>query len=217
MVRQVQVTSEIGLTFASALRSVLRQDPDVILVGEIRDQETAKIAVQAALTGHLVLSTLHTNDAVGAIARLRDLDVPAFAVVNALLCSLAQRLAKRVCEQCAVADPGDARLLASMGLSAKDAGGFRIGTGCAACANSGVRGRLGVFEIMRMSHRLQGLTEALASPAQLRAAAIHEGMRSMWHDGLDKARLGQIAARELLKLRTSFDEAEAADPIRDAA
>jgi type IV pilus assembly protein PilB len=217
MVRQVQVTSEIGLTFASALRSVLRQDPDVILVGEIRDQETAKIAVQAALTGHLVLSTLHTNDAVGAIARLRDLDVPAFAVVNALLCSLAQRLAKRVCEQCAVADPGDARLLASMGLSVKDATGFRIGTGCAACANSGVRGRLGVFEIMRMSHRLQGLTEALASPAQLRAAAIHEGMRSMWHDGLDKARLGHIAARELLKLRTSFDEAEAADPIRDAA
>ncbi len=205
MIRQIQVNSEIGLTFASALRSVLRQDPDIVLVGEIRDQETAKIAVQAALTGHLVFSTLHTNDAVGSVARLRDFDVPGFAINNALLCAIAQRLVRRVCEQCAMPFSPTADEIKLLGLP-EGSKGFRVGAGCAACVNTGVRGRLGVYEMMRMTSRVRRLIESNATSSEIRAAAGQEGMRSIWDDGVEKARDGMIPVGELLKLRATFEE-----------
>jgi type IV pilus assembly protein PilB len=218
MVRQVQANPEIGMTFASALRAILRQDPDTILVGEIRDEETAKIAVQASLTGHLVLSTLHTNDAVGAVARLRDFGVPPFAVNSALLCVLAQRLVRRVCEGCAAPDPADPR---SAGLSERERaepGRFVRGRGCPRCMNTGYKGRVGVFEMFRSTPRTQRLIESEAPAAALREAAIAEGMRLMWHDGLDKARLGQTTLDEVSRLRTvELDDEQEPTAARRAA
>jgi len=201
LVRQVQVNAEIGLTFASALRSFLRQDPDVILVGEIRDEETARIATQAALTGHLVFSTLHTNDAVGAVSRLRDLSVPAFAINNALLCAIAQRLVRRVCEGCVQPHDADATLLREMGIRPDMGAKFVRGSGCPRCLNTGYRGRVGVYEMLRVTTRVRDLIDANASVSDIRRTATDEGMRLMWHDGLEKASLGLTTLDELAKLR----------------
>ncbi len=176
LVRQVQVNTEIGMTFAGALRSILRQDPDVILVGEIRDEETARIAVQAALTGHLVLSTLHTNDATGAVARLLDFKCPGFAINASLLCVIAQRLVKRVCADCARPYTPDAALVRRF-MGDDPAATFRRGVGCAACMNVGFRGRLGVYEMLRMTPTMQLAVERGASPAVLRQTALQQGMR----------------------------------------
>lgn len=205
MVRQMQVNHEIGLTFPTALRAVLRQDPDVILVGEVRDQETAKIAVQAALTGHLMLSTLHTNDAVGAIARLRDFEVPYFAINAALLGVLAQRLVRKVCVACAVdEDPELVRI--TLGETASGST-FRRGRGCAQCGQSGTRGRIGVFELMRMSAEVQRVIEAHGTRQEIHHAAVAAGMRSLVIDGAEKARSGLVPLSELSKLRAVFDDA----------
>ncbi len=216
LVRQVQVNPEVGLTFASALRSFLRQDPDVILVGEIRDAETARIAVQASLTGHLVFSTLHTNDAVGAIPRLRDFELPLFAINAALLCTIAQRLVRRACEQCAVPERAGTAPPGGLGLSVDDMPGFVCGTGCASCRSTGYRGRLGVYEMLRMTPRVQQLVETMATAAEIRAAAESEGMRPMWRDGLEKARRRLTTVWELGKLRPIFEEEKRAS-LRSAA
>lgn len=205
MIRQVQVNPEVGLTFASALRSILRQDPDVVLVGEIRDAETAKIAAQAALTGHLVFSTLHTNDAPGAIPRLKDLGVPTFAINNAILCVIAQRLARRVCDGCAVGEDPNA-VAALPGASAFDPAGFRRGIGCSKCNNTGCRGRMGVYEMLRLTRQVQRLIELDAGMGELRETAAREGMRPLWVDGLLKASAGRISVNELLKLKTTLEE-----------
>ncbi len=205
-IRQVQANAEVGLTFATALRSVLRQDPDVVLVGEIRDEETAKIAVQAALTGHLVLSTLHTNDAVGALSRLKDFGVPMFAVNSALLCVIAQRLVRKTCEQCCKPET-DARLLAAVPAEFRS-GTFRKGVGCGACRNTGYKGRMGVFEMFRMTPRVMKLIERNAPITEIQAAAIEDGMRLMWHDGLAKAAKGLTSLSEVMKLHSTGAEAE---------
>jgi type IV pilus assembly protein PilB len=199
MARQVQVNTEIGMTFASALRAILRQDPDIVLVGEIRDQETAKIAVQAALTGHLVLSTLHTNDASGAVTRLKDLGCPAFAINAALLGVLAQRLAKKVCDGCAAPYAPSPALLRHFGLP-ETTTGFSRGGGCAKCRKTGFRGRMGVMELLGMTAALQRLIEQEASAARIRQQALDDGMRPMWLDGLDKARLGLTTVEELARI-----------------
>ncbi|MBY0261131.1 MAG: GspE/PulE family protein, partial [Phycisphaerales bacterium] len=158
MIRQVQANPEIGMTFAGALRSMLRQDPDVVFVGEIRDEETARISVQAALTGHLVLSSLHTNDAAGAIPRLRDLGCPPFAVNAALLCVLAQRLVRRVCPDCAAPDHPEPLLLEKFGLAAGE-GTLVRGKGCAKCGSTGYRGRLGVYEMLSVTPAIRRAVE----------------------------------------------------------
>jgi type IV pilus assembly protein PilB len=202
LIRQVQVNPEIGLDFAAALRSFLRQDPDVMLVGEIRDAETARIAVQAALTGHLVFSTVHTNDAPGAVARLRDLGVPGFAINNALLCAIAQRLVRRICEGCVGPDEVTESKRVMMGLKPAQTQGLVRGYGCARCLNCGYRGRLGVFEMMRVTPGLQELIERDASSTQIRELAHAEGMKDMWEDGLRKAQQGMTTLDELLKLRS---------------
>lgn len=198
LVRQVQVNPEIGLTFASTLRSVLRQDPDVVLIGEIRDEETAGIALQASLTGHLVLSTLHTNDAAGAIARLTDFGLPPFVINSAVSGILAQRLVRRVCEHCAIEDEPSPRLAAQFHLS--DSRGLRRGRGCARCLQSGYHGRVGLYELFRFSLRLQEAIVGGASTEEIRRVAVGDGARLMWQDGLDKARLGITTLEEIARM-----------------
>jgi type IV pilus assembly protein PilB len=200
MVRHVQVHAEIGLTFASALRSILRQDPDVILVGEIRDEETARIALQAALTGHLVLSTVHTNDAPSTIARLVDFGCPVFAVNTALLCVLAQRLVRRVCPHCVAAYEPSALLMKRFAV---EGGQFRHGAGCPRCSNSGYRGRVAAYELLVMSTAIQEAIESKASSAALRRLALRHGMKPMWADALDKARLGITTLEEITEIAAS--------------
>ncbi len=173
-VRQVQVQSEIGLTFAAALRSILRQDPDVVLVGEIRDNETATIALQAALTGHLVLSTLHTNDAAGAVSRLRDYGLPPFVINSAVLGVMAQRLVRRVCPHCVTAEELSDLQRRRFRLE-EDATGFVHGKGCARCGQTGYRGRVGLYELMRFNGAMQQLVEQGGSIDRIREAAVEPG------------------------------------------
>lgn len=203
-VRQVQANAEIGMTFANALRSILRQDPDVVLVGEIRDQETAMIALQAALTGHMVLSTLHTNDASGAIARLKDLGVPSFVVNSAVLGVIAQRLVRRVCADCARPAKQDARMLGRFGVRADD-GQWVEGKGCARCGGSGFRGRVGVYEMLTLDSSVCAAIERGASTQELARVGEANGMRPMWMDGLEKARRGLTTLDEVSKAVASVD------------
>jgi type IV pilus assembly protein PilB len=216
LVRQIQVNAEIGLTFATALRSILRQDPDVVLVGEIRDEETAKIAVQSALTGHLVFSTLHTNDAISSITRLRDFGLPGFAINSALLCVIAQRLVRKVCPSCAVPDTPDADRLRRLGLDFSKAGSLRRGAGCGECRSTGYAGRLGVYEMLRVVPSIRRLIEQNAAASVIADQARREGMTSMLEDGIDKALEGLTSVEEITSLLVS-DAPEAAANARAAA
>lgn len=194
---QVQILEKAGLGFAEALRSILRQDPDVILVGEIRDAETASIAVQAAQTGHLVFSTLHTNDAAGAITRLVDLGVPRFLVGSAVLGILAQRLVRRVCPVCSVRGaPTDLEreLLADFGPLPES---VAIAKGCPECEGTGYRGRIGIFEILPMDDGLREAVAGGASDGDIRRMAA---MRPLVHDGLEKAASGATTLEEVLRV-----------------
>jgi type IV pilus assembly protein PilB len=199
LIRQVQVNTEIGMTFAGALRSILRQDPDVVFVGEIRDEETARIAIQAALTGHLVLSSLHTNDAAGAVPRLRDFGCAPFAINGALLGVVAQRLVRKVCVDCSKPCEPDKLLLARFHADNTD-GTYVKGAGCPRCAGTGYKGRLGVYELLRLTPRLQQMIDRNATTNEIRSTAVHEGMRLMWHDGLAKARVGLTTLSEVVRV-----------------
>jgi general secretion pathway protein E len=213
-VTQIQVHSEIGYTFARALRSILRHDPDIIMVGEIRDRETAEIAVQSALTGHMVFSTLHTNDAVGAFTRLVDMGVEPFLVASALRGVIAQRLVRRVCDRCARPQPEDplhdaiVREVEARHATrgAADAAGhgparWRAAQGCAACNRTGYRGRLGIYELIAVTPALQAAITANASTEQLqKVVAAAPGYRTLRDDGLDKARLGLTTIDEVLRV-----------------
>ncbi len=207
LVRQVQVNTDIGLSFASALRSILRQDPDVVLVGEIRDDETARIGVQAALTGHLVFSTLHTNDSVSSITRLKDFGVQNFAINSSLLCVIAQRLVRRVCEHCARPDQPELSLLRRVGIDPSALGSLKRGAGCASCRSTGYRGRLGVYEMFRVLPSIRTLIEENATTSALLAQARLEGMRTMVEDGVLKAVRGQTTIEEVAGLVASHDAA----------
>ena len=155
MVNQIQVHESIGLTFGRTLRSILRQDPDIIMVGEIRDEETARVAVQAALTGHGVLATLHTNDAPGAIARLVDMGVESYLISAALNGVVAQRLARMICSSCSTKYYPSERVLADAGLGSMVGRAFRKGAGCAACHDTGFQGRLGIYELMEITPEIR--------------------------------------------------------------
>jgi type IV pilus assembly protein PilB len=211
MIRQVQANAAIGLDFSSALRSMLRQDPDVILVGEIRDGETAKIATQAALTGHLVFSTLHTNDAVGAIPRLREFGVPAFAINNALLGVMAQRLVRRICSECCIEDSPNDFELKAIGIDPTSDEKFMTGKGCAKCMSTGYKGRIGVYELFTATAEARDLIETNASFKELALAARRGGMRTMLECGIENARLGVTTIEEVSKLHATVvdtDESE---------
>jgi type IV pilus assembly protein PilB len=207
-VNQTQINEKIKLTFASALRSILRQDPDVILVGEIRDAETAKIAMQASQTGHLVLSTLHTDDAPSVITRLMDIGTEPYVIAGALIGVVAQRLVRRLCPQCRRQYTPPAETLRALNITEHDAGTipFYKAVGCDQCNHTGYRGRIGIYEVMRVSDKLRRLVAARASEDQIREAAISGGMITLGEDGLSKVKQGITTAEELLRVVTEVRE-----------
>lgn len=197
--RQTQVDHDIGLTFAKGLRGLFRQNPDVIMVGEIRDRETAQIAVEAALTGHLVLTTIHTNDAIGALARLMNMGIEAFLVGSALIGVIAQRLVRKVCQVCASEFRPPATLLRDLGINEQDAV-FKRGGKCPECAFSGYRGRTGIFEVIEMTKELETMVIAGESLDAIEEKALSSGMRSLRENGLAFARAGITTLEEVVRL-----------------
>ena len=200
-VNQVQVMEEVGLTFASALRSFLRQDPDIILVGEVRDLETAEIAVKAALTGHLVLATLHTNDSASTLTRMVNMGVDGFLVASAVNVIMSQRLVRRLCPVCKTPDDIDEPALKDMGMTSDEIASAKIfqAYGCDECNQTGYRGRTGLYEVLTVSSRIQELILAGANELELRRAAIEEGMITMRKSGLMKMAAGITTAQEVLR------------------
>ncbi len=202
-VNQIQVNPKAGLTFASALRSILRADPDIVLIGEIRDKETATIAIEAALTGHLVLSSLHTNDAASAITRLTEMDVETFLVASAIDCVIAQRLARKLCERCKEAYKPEQNELLEAGYPEwlwPEITELHRAAGCAACSNTGYRGRIGLYEVMPMSEEIERLTVERGSAEQIRTIALQQGMISLRDDGLEKTRMGITSIEEVARV-----------------
>lgn len=198
-ITQVAVNTRVGLTFASGLRTILRSDPDVVMIGEVRDPDTAEIAVRAALTGHLVLSSIHTNDAPSALTRLNDMGVPPYITSSALLGVVAQRLVRTLCPDCKVpVDVPEDRLLAA-GFTPDEIGTVNLHgpVGCDRCNTTGYLGRVGVFEVMRMSSALQALFLRNAPAEQLREVALSEGMRPLRRDALEKAAVGITSLEEI--------------------
>jgi type IV pilus assembly protein PilB len=185
-IRQVQVNEKSGMTFATGLRSMMRADPDIVMVGEIRDADSAHIAVEAALTGHLVLSTLHTNDAPSAVSRLTDMGIEPFLVASAIDCVVAQRLARKLCDHCK--QP-----------SAEMAGAFEP-VGCVRCGNTGYRGRVGLFEVMKITPEMHHLIVERASVERMSELAIEQGMRRLRDDGMDKVRAGVTSMAEVARV-----------------
>ena len=200
-INQVQMRENIGLSFAAALRSFLRQDPDVILVGEIRDFETAEIAVKAALTGHLVLSTLHTNDAPSTVNRLLNMGIEPFLVASAVNVIAAQRLVRRVCTNCSEKQPTAAPALEEIGFTAEDAGTIvpLKGAGCEMCNDTGYKGRIALYEVMEVTNDLREMILVGASTLELRRSAIEHGMLTLRGSGLRKIAAGQTSIEEVLK------------------
>ncbi|MEZ4377313.1 MAG: ATPase, T2SS/T4P/T4SS family, partial [Gemmatimonadales bacterium] len=200
-INQVQVRSEIGLTFASALRAFLRQDPNIIMIGEIRDLETGGIAIKAALTGHLVLSTLHTNDAPSTIIRMIDMGIEAFNVASAVNLVVAQRLVRRICSNCKAPvsyTDEELHVLTEDVASLKGVQFYR-GTGCDQCGGTGYRGRAGLYEVMAMSPALRRMVLTGASTAELREKAVEEGMLTLRMDGIKKLERGVTTLTEIVK------------------
>jgi type IV pilus assembly protein PilB len=185
-IRQVQVNEKTGMTFATGLRSMMRADPDVLMVGEIRDADSAHIAVEAALTGHLVLSTLHTNDAPSAVSRLTDMGIEPFLVASAVDCVVAQRLARKLCEHCKQPSP--------------DTPGTFEPQGCVRCGNTGYKGRIGLFEVMRITPEMHHLVVERASVERMTQLAVEQGMRRLREDGMDKVRAGITSAAEVARV-----------------
>ena len=204
-VNQVQINPRAGLTFANALRSILRSDPDVVMVGEIRDSETAKISIEAALTGHLVLSTLHTNDAPSTISRLNEMGVEPFLTGAAVSAVLAQRLARKLCAHCCeLYSPSVEELLKARVspeiAAANDGVTFYRKVGCPRCNQTGYRGRIGIYQLLTMTEELETLAVSKASRDDLERAALRSGMRSLWDDGLAKVASGLTSIEELTRV-----------------
>lgn len=203
-VGQVQVREKIGLTFAAALRSILRQDPDIIMIGETRDAETAQIAIQSALTGHLVLSTLHTNSAPATITRLLDMGVEPYLIASSIHLAIAQRLVRKLCSACKKPTQPDQKLIASIGLNSEEAQKiqFFAPVGCEICSSSGYKGRIAIFELMAMTPEIAQLTIARADTIRLRKQAIADGMTLLVTDGLRKIKQGLTTIEEVLSVAT---------------
>jgi len=196
-VHQAQINPKAGFTFAGALRALLRQDPDIVMVGEIRDGETGQIAVQAALTGHLVLSTLHTNDAPSAVTRLENLGVEPFLVAASLRGVLAQRLVRRICQQCRTEFEPDAAQRSALGRYGADATKLYKGAGCRKCRDTGLSGRVGLYELFVPNDEMLDAISARAEPAAIRALLEKQGFESLWDDGMQKVLLGWTNTEEV--------------------
>ena len=201
-ISQIQVRSAIGLTFANGLRSIVRQDPDIIMVGEIRDHETAEIAIHAALTGHLVFSTLHTNDAPGAVTRLLDMGVEPYLVASSLIGAVAQRLVRRTCTNCGAPDHPNPEALEAVGLSLDDPKAvYRRGMGCDKCQNTGFKGRVGLYELFKIDEPIRRMTVDRASSNQMKEYAVREhGMRTLLGDGRIAVQAGKTTPEEVLRV-----------------
>jgi len=202
----VQMHEEIGLNFAAALRAFLRQDPDIILVGEIRDFETAEIAIKSALTGHLVLSTVHTNDAPSTINRLLNMGVEPFLVTSSVNLIIAQRLARKICMECREIDEVLPSALIDMGMSEEDAHGVTVyhGRGCPNCSETGYRGRIALYEVMTLSEELKEMIIGGASVAEIKRAARLGGMKTLRESGIEKIKQGITTVEEILRV-TAWD------------
>lgn len=207
-INQVEVRHEIGLDFARVIRAMLRQAPNVILVGEMRDLETAQMGIQASLTGHLVFSTLHTNDAPGAVTRLIDMGVAAYLVSSSVVAIMAQRLVRLVCQKCKQAYTPSEAALEAAGITSEMADGanFLRGQGCRSCGNSGYRGRLAIFELMLMSTRVRELAFNEAPTGDIRRAAVNEGMKTLYQDGISKVLRGITTLEEVVRVSKQTGE-----------
>jgi type IV pilus assembly protein PilB len=204
-INQAQMHDDIGFNFASALRAFLRQDPDVIMVGEIRDYETAEIAIKASLTGHLVLSTLHTNDAPSTINRLLNMGVEPFLVASSINLILAQRLARRVCSNCVEDVQVSPEILVNIGIPAAEAGTIKVkqGKGCERCAGTGYKGRIALYEVMPMREEVREFVLNGASSAEIKREAMRLGMLSLRQSGLARLRDGTTTVEEVLRVTAS--------------
>ncbi|NCP34965.1 MAG: Flp pilus assembly complex ATPase component, partial [Armatimonadetes bacterium] len=209
-VNQIHVRPAIGLTFASGLRHMVRQDPDIIMVGEIRDHETAEIAIHAALTGHLVFSTLHTNDAAGAVARLLEMGVEPFLAASSLIGVLAQRLVRVICPQCKTTTTVPAETLATLNVPADEAATATLyrGAGCDNCGGTGYQGRRGIFELLTVTSGVRDLIALRATASQLKQKAMGEGMRTLAVSGRDKALAGLTTVEEVLRVAVADEQLE---------
>lgn len=201
-INQVEVKHHIGLDFAKIIRAMLRQAPNVILVGEMRDEETAQMGIQASLTGHLVFSTLHTNDAPGAITRMIDMGVPGYLVSSSIIAVLAQRLVRVICSKCRQPHTPSEAMLQAAGITPEMAASakFMKGKGCGNCSKSGFRGRLGIFELMMMTNKIRDLAFAGASTQEIRRAAISQGMKTLYDDGIRKVLNGTTTIEEVMRV-----------------
>jgi type IV pilus assembly protein PilB len=201
-INQVQMHDEIGLNFAMSLRAFLRQDPDILMVGEIRDFETAEIAVKAALTGHMVLSTLHTNDAPATISRLLNMGVEPFLITASVNLVLAQRLARKICGDCKAEIKLERQTLVEIGFTEEQIGTAKLmkGAGCRTCNGTGYKGRVALYEVMRFSDSLKELVLQGASTAELKTAAIKQGMVTLRASGIKKVIAGVTSTEEILRV-----------------
>jgi type II secretory ATPase GspE/PulE/Tfp pilus assembly ATPase PilB-like protein len=199
-VNQGEVNSEIGFSFADGLKAILRQDPDIIMVGEIRDVETAQIAIRAALTGHLVLSTLHTNDAAGAVNRLIDMGIEPFLIASSLIGVLAQRLVRVICPKCKEHYPPPADVYEKLGLNNNEKIELSKGKGCIFCRQTGYKGRVGIFELIVINEPLRALIIKNGSSADIKQAARDNGMKTLCQDGFDKVIKGITTVEEVLRV-----------------
>jgi type IV pilus assembly protein PilB len=199
-IRQSQVNVKAGLEFANALRSMLRQDPDVILVGEIRDPDTAAVAIQAALTGHVVFSTLHTNDAAGSLSRLVDMGVEPFLTASSVAAAIAQRLVRNICPRCKAPFNPPKEVLESMGLDPKKEYTFYQGKGCKSCRDTGFKGRSGIFEILIVDDAIRELILKKSSSEDIKKAAVRAGMRTLREDGILKVMEGRTSLDEVMRV-----------------
>ncbi len=200
-INQVQMHDDIGLTFASSLRSFLRQDPDIIMVGEIRDFETAQIAIQAALTGHLVLSTVHTNDAPGTVTRLIDMGIEPFLISSSVILILAQRLIRKICSECREQIRVHPQLLIDLGVPPDEAKNFNVfkGKGCALCSGTGYKGRVGLYEVMPMKEEVKELVLSRGSASEIKKEAIRLGMKTLRQSGIHKVKEGLTTIEEVVR------------------
>jgi type IV pilus assembly protein PilB len=201
-INQVAIHERVGLTFASTLRSILRQDPDIVMVGEMRDSETATIAMQAALTGHLVFSTIHTQNSVGTITRLKQLGVPPYLIASTIICVTAQRLLRRLCSSCKVEDEPSLETLTRLGIGQKHAKSMKFckPAGCGACGGTGYKGRLGAHEVLTFTPKIRELIVNGSSEANIKEAAVAEGMTTLAQDGFEKVCEGVTSVEELLRV-----------------
>jgi general secretion pathway protein E len=202
-ISQMQVASKKGVTFVNALRHILRQDPDVVMVGEVRDAETARMAIQSSLTGHLVFSTLHTNDSAGAIRRLLDLGVEPYLVSSSLIAIMAQRLLRRVCPDCKKPYQPTTRELRELGLGdlpGNSDAKFYVGAGCGKCFQTGYRGRTGIYELMLINEEIQNLVYQRATAGTIKKLALDSGLQTLRMDGARKVLAGITTIQEVLRV-----------------